>query len=367
MKRLFLIFALLFFPLVGTPNAFANEVSITITEPTHRQMNGVFINDDLVTKLSYDGRLGQLVFNPARGIRTWFIDPQLIEEVLQMTTEYKLVDGENGLGVDVATSWLNQLQAITRGDKITALPYGDPSGYWLSKLAPDKKAFYLALGAQRLTAYFGSQISQMANFPDNMNYRLGQSTLKAFKKSQSALQEYSNYMTVEQVNKFQAHSAAILHPALKKNFRAQLKSDLVTNTDLLSNKIRLAPGRFTVTSTKQKLPITLINDFPKPVTVLVKIEAMNGRVWVGSVPEQTVNGKSKVQVMIPVEVITSGDSSLSVSLLSVKSRAFGPTVWYPLNLKVISPIATWVTTGGAIILFLSALIQSFRRIKRKRV
>jgi hypothetical protein len=41
-------------------------------------------------------------------------------------------------------------------------------------------------------------------------------------------------------------------------------------------------------------------------------------------------------------------------------------VFYPVTLKVISPVATWITTGSAIVLFLSALVQSFRRIRRTR-
>ena len=71
--------------------------------------------------------------------------------------------------------------------------------------------------------------------------------------------------------------------------------------------------------------------------------------------------------MIPIEVVTSGKSDLIVSLSSDKGKALSSEVIYPVTLKVISPIATWITTGGAIILFISALVQSFRRIRKKRV
>jgi hypothetical protein len=123
--------------LLGAPIANAEGVAITISEPSHRQIDGVFIDDELTTLLSYEGRLGQLVFNPARGIRNWFIDPQLIEEVTAMTSDYVLIDGEKGVGGTVAKNWLNQLAAMTRGDQISALPFGSPSGYWISKLSPD--------------------------------------------------------------------------------------------------------------------------------------------------------------------------------------------------------------------------------------
>ena len=317
--------------------------------------------------LAYDGRLGQLVYSPPRGNRSWFIDPQLIEEVRAMTTDYLLVNGEKGVGASVAESWLTQLTAISRSDQITALPYGNPSDYWISKLAPKKKDFYLQLGAKRLTAELGRQVSQMTNFPISPRFNADYLTLQAFKKSQIVLKINSEYMAVDEIEKFQAQSAAVFHPSLLKDQRTLLSLDLITSSQALSNKIRLAPGRFTVTSRKQKLPITLINDFQNPAKLSISVEASNGKVLVEPVPQFVVNGGSKVQVMIPVEVITSGKTNLSVSIESDKKRVLGNEAFYPVTLQVISPIATWVTTGGAAILFISALIQSFRRIRKKRL
>jgi len=44
----------------------------------------------------------------------------------------------------------------------------------------------------------------------------------------------------------------------------------------------------------------------------------------------------------------------------------GDSVIYPLSLSVISPIATWVTTGAAILLFAVAIIRNGRRFIRSR-
>jgi len=367
MKKLIALVALLVLAILQTPMANAATVEITITEPTHRQIDGVFIDDELIDLLAYEGRLGQLVFNPSRGNRSWFVDPQLIEEVTAMTSDYVLTNGDSGTGADVAKAWLNQFSAITRGEQITALPYGNPSGHWLSKLAPSKKVFYLQFGAKRLAAIIGREVSQMTNYPSGDSYPVDFLTTQTFRGSQIVLKVNSIYMLPGEIEKFQAQSAAVFHPALRNGNRTLLALDLMTSTQLLSNKIRSAPGRFTVTSTKQNLPITLINDFPNPATVAVKISASNGKVLVGSVENQIVNGKSKVQVMIPVEVVASGNSDLTVSLSTDKGKALASEVIYPVTLKVISPIATWITTGGAIILFISALVQSFRRIRKKRV
>ena len=366
MKRVITLVFAAALVLSGAPIASASSVAITISEPSHREVDGAFIDDDLTALLSYGGRLGQLVFNPPRGNRNWFIDAQLIEEVTAMTSEYVLVGGEKGVGENVAKNWLNQLNAITRGEQISALPFGSPSAYWISKLAPTKSEFYLSYGAKRLTALLNRQVNQMSDYPKTTYPKLSNSTITAFKKANQVLALNSIYMTEEEVEKFRGQSASVLHPELTPEIRTLLTLDLLSSSYEISEKIRLAPGRFTVTSTKQKLPITLINDFPNPAKISIRVETLNGKVLVGSVPDQLVDGESKIQAMIPVEVVTSGQSTLVVKIYSENNKQLGNPVFYPVTLQVISPIATWVTTGGAIVLFVSALIQSFRRIRKKR-
>lgn len=358
--------------LLGAPAASAENVAITITEPTHRQIDGVFINDELTALLSYSGRLGQLVFNPPRGNRTWFIDAQLIEEVTAMTSDYVLLNGKNGengkngVGGEIAKNWLNQLNAITQGDQVSALPFGYPSAYWISKLSPSKSDFYLSYGAKRLTALLYRQVNQMANYPQLTYPKLKNSTAAAYKKAQRVLALNSTYMTEEEAEKFQGQSAAVLHSELLDKNQTVLALDLLSSTYALSEKIRLAPGRFTVTSSEQNLPITLVNDFSNPAKISFRVETLNGKILVGGIADQEVDATSKIQVMIPVEVVASGKSTLVVKIFSEKKKQLGNPVFYPVTIQVISPIATWITTGAAIVLFLSALIQSFRRIKKKR-
>lgn len=366
MKRVLASLFALIILVLGAPIASASNVAVTVSEPTHREIDGTFIDDELTALLSYGGRLGQLVFNPPRGNRTWFIDAQLVEEVTAMTSDYVLLGGKKGVGGTVAKNWLNQLNAITRSDQVSALPFGSPPAYWISKLAPDKSKFYLSYGAKRLTVLLNRQVNQMPDYPSVTNPKLENSIIAAFKDAQRVLDIYSSYMTQDEIDKFQSQSAAVFHPDLKPAVRTLLALDLLSSSYAISEKIRLAPGRFTVTTTKQNLPITLINDFPNPAKISIRIGTLNGKVLVENVPDQIVAGKSKIQVMIPVEVVTSGNSTLVVNIYSEKKMRLGNQMFYPITLKVISPIATWITTGAAIVLFVSALIQSFRRIKRKR-
>ena len=107
----------------------------------------------------------------------------------------------------MATAWLNQLQAITRGDQISALPYGDPSGYWISKLVPSKRNFYIELGARRLTELLGRDVNQMQEFPQRQAPKVDNLAIAAFEGAQRALRINARYMTIADVEIFRAKRA----------------------------------------------------------------------------------------------------------------------------------------------------------------
>jgi hypothetical protein len=130
--------------------------------------------------------------------------------------------------------------------------------------------------------------------------------------------------------------------------------------------VHLSTGKFTVTSSHQGLPITLTNGFPTDIKVNLKISATNPRVQVTPVTVEKIPANSKIQVMVPITVLTSGASGLNVEVTTSSGQLLGDPVLYPLNLAVISPVATWFTTGAAILLFFAATIQSIRRMRRRK-
>ena len=339
---------------------------IIITEHSHRQLDGRFYDDSLAELLTYGGRLGQLVFNPARGVRVWEIDAQLVDEVSAMAQGYKLVDGKDGVGKGIAQIWLSQIKAITYGDTILALPYGDPSGYWIKHFIPKSSKFFLDAGSAHLTSFFGRQIEPVLEYQNSKYTKLDSLSIQAFQNLNSAIQNTRNFMEPQVVEELRFKSISILHPSLDSKTRELLVSDIFKSADSLVHKVRLPPGRYTVSSQKQNLPMTIVNDFPKKVKVNIVISPMNGKVLVGNIPEETLAPNSKTQVLIPVQVLTSGSSALLANLRSNQGATLGDAVIYPLSLRVISPVATWLTIGAAVVLFLSAIIQSSRRIQRRR-
>ena len=96
-----------------------------LLEPTHRNLSGVFVDDELATALGPQGRLGRLITAGEGRNFTWYIDPELIESVFQMTRPYQLVNGNPGTGSSVATLWLSRLKSILVGHQVFYSSYGD--------------------------------------------------------------------------------------------------------------------------------------------------------------------------------------------------------------------------------------------------
>jgi hypothetical protein len=134
----------------------------------------------------------------------------------------------------------------------------------------------------------------------------------------------------------------------------------------LRNSVRVSGGKFTITSANQKVPITVINDFPQPIAVDLLIHSANEKVYVDDIPNVLIPGKSKIQVMVPLKVYASGDSGFIVTVKGHVDSVYGQSVTYPLKIAVISPIATWITGAAALVLFGAAIYKSFRRIRRNK-
>ena len=364
-RRIALAAGLFLATLLITPSAHAGTI-ITISAPTHRELDGKFLDDQLATDMACGGSLGQLVFTPPRGLRVWEIDPAIVDDAQAMAAGYQLVDGTNGAGARVAKVWLNQLRAITAGDQIIALPYGSPSGYWIQKLVPHDAEYFLKISAEKLQQFFNQPITPSAGYPSSLDFTLTNAEKQSFKDLKSTLLITGDFMLSNELQNYKLRMAAIFNPSLDPSRRAFLGRDNEATSFQLSKKIHLSSGRFTISTTHQNLPVTISNGFSGPAKVALAINPTNGKVEVTAPAPVLIPALSKVQILIPVQVLTSGQSGLEIQATTVAGDSLGDSVIYPLSLSVISPIATWVTTGAAILLFAVAIIRNGRRFIRSR-
>ena len=363
-RALLLIFALLLPNLFFLPHANAIQ-EIVITEPTHRLSDGVFIDDQLARKLSPNGELGLLVFSSVQGVRSWQVDPATISEIVAMSNGYGISDGSTPVGQQIAKEWLAQFIRVSKNEKVTALTYGNPSAYWVDQIINQQITYIDANGKILLETVLGKATNQSL-VKSRKRQGISKQNINLLNYAQRQIDLLGTLVDQKELLSYQLRLAQILNPDIEKNSFQFLIKDYDKSITELRNKLKVTKTRFTVTSTKEELPITLVNDFDQSVDLKLSVRALNSKVVVASTQQIRLEAKSKQQVLLPIEVLASGESSLLAQLTNLENKPVGYPVNINLKLSVISPVATWITSGAAVLLFVAAIIQSVRRVRRRK-
>ena len=385
MKRLVLLISLLIsINLLTTPASSSTtpplgEEIITIADTRHRDLSGIFYDRSLEEKLLLSGSLGQSLERASRipaTRRILFIDPMLIEEVQDLSDGYLLapiegVEGDEGDSPEeiepslIALQWLERLGQLIDGDEVAAINYGNPDTGFLARSAPTELRIHHSLSRQRLAELLSRGISEYALAP-GIAQRLPTFLTERFTEQRREIRSINRYARNPETTSLRLINASLLDPNFPRERSFQFARDLSDSIDKYRNSIRITSGRYTLTSANERVPVTLINDFTNDLVVRLEVLTSNSRVLVGSVDEITIAAESKLPITIPVEVLSSGQSDLIISITTLSGEQIGREVRLPLTLAVISPLTTWITTGSGVILLLAAIVQSLRRVRRSR-
>ena len=361
MKRV-LVFLLALFFAIPIQSANAAEV-VSITEPTHRLIDGKFFDDVLATKLLPRGELGDLVFTTSRSNRSWLIDPATISEITAMSNGYGVIDGSTPTGQQIAKDWLTQFYRITKYEKVSAITYGNPAKSWVSKLMPADVEYLNAISKIKLEEYLG-KASPGTVTTSTEKQKLSNSIQNTFIFADKQFKLMSTLVDPKEFDLLKLRMAQLLNPQISAGELTPLYADFQSEFNKVRNQLRVSKSKFTVTSSKQELPITVVNDFNSPVKIKLTTRAINSKVVVRPTEAIEIPAKSKLQVLLPIEVLASGNSSLLTQLTNLDNKPIGFPVYISLKLSVISPVATWITSGAAVVLLIAAIIQSVRRFRR---
>jgi hypothetical protein len=128
------------------------------------------------------------------------------------------------------------------------------------------------------------------------------------------------------------------------------------------------PGLITLTSRKQKIPLTVVNELPEPVTVQISLRAVNAaRLKVTPIEPFTVDGKgSRHEVVVEVEAVTGGRFEVQAQLTTADARPIGQPVGFELNSTAYGAVALAIAGGAAALLVLLSGIRIYRRVRRRR-
>ena len=355
------------FLLLMMPQASAANTVIRITGPIHQTFTGEFRNDDLAQSLTPSGDLGLKVFQPIAKNRTWVIDAALIDEVIVMSGEYTLATEAEPAGKEIATAWLTQLKRVTTGNDVVALAYGNPDISLAKRLAPSELKNYFVYGQDRLQLALG----RIVRSEPEVQWSVGKSGLsnplrKNYSDNRKALTRLSRVVDTPELIQLRARLAQLLSPTLDKDSRNYFSYSATEAVDAMVNKLRINSGKYQITTSSVKLPVTVINEFAVDVTVDIAMLPINSRVVVDSFDDVVIPANSKRQLEMQVDVIAPGQTTVSVLITdSDDDTEVVPEALLTLNSTVIDSKVTWFTTGAAILLLLAAVAQSVRRVRRR--
>ena len=364
MRKFLTLSALIFLSsFILIPNTNAAQ-AVKISEPTHRLSDGVFFNDLLAQKLAPSGSLGQAVYLNSQSVNNWLVDPATIDEIIAMSNGYGISDGTAPAGQEIAKSWLAQFTKVTRNKKITPITYGNPSSFWVNEIMPDQIAYLNEISKFKLESFLSRPVEKSGG-AEAEKQRFNKASVSVLKYGQRQINLLSTLLEKKQLEDNQLRLLKLLNPNLDEKLFLDLLKDYDKSISIMRAKLNVKNTKFTVTSSKEELPITVVNDYDQVVRLKLSTRAMNSKVSVAQIEEIELEAKSKKQVLLPVEVFAAGDSRLLVQLTNLENKPVGYPVYIDLKLSVISPVATWITTAAAVLLFIAALVQSVRRVRRR--
>jgi hypothetical protein len=200
MKKSSALFLSLAFLFISAPHSVGDVTVTKLTSKPHQLFDGTFRNDDLANDLLPTGRLGKPLESKPKGSRTWVIDGALLDEVAAMADGYELSNGELTTGQLVAKGWISRLLLLTAGDKVFALPYGNPDLSLATRSAPSELRLYKSYGVERVEFHLNRKISM----GDSSVWSTGQSRLspvlrKKYTQNRQALTALSSVVNAPEV------------------------------------------------------------------------------------------------------------------------------------------------------------------------
>jgi hypothetical protein len=356
----------IFSGVVFTPQAQAANDVIRITTPLNQSFTGEFRDGSLVQLLQPSGELGQLVFRSMSRDRTWIIDPALIDAIIAMTSDYTVLSEEEPIGGDVALSWLDRLKTVSARNEVISLPYGNPDIKLAKILAPSELDLYLSFGKTRLESFLGRAVTADTSH----SWSIGKSRLsfterKTYGENRRALTRLARVVKSEELSNLRARLGQLLSPNLDRESREFFTLNATEAVNEVVNKLRINSGKYQVTTSSVKLPVTVINDFDSEVVVDVSMVPINSRMVVESFKDVVIAPKSKIQLEMGVEVIAPGETVVSAYITDKSGVEVVPKALLTLNSSVIDVRVAWFTTGAAILLLLAGVAQSVRRVRKK--
>jgi hypothetical protein len=256
---------------------------------------------------------------------------------------------------------------VTAGNDVVALAYGNPDIALAKRLAPSELKSYFVYGQDRLQLALG----RIVKSEPGVQWSVGKSGLsnplrKSYSENRKALTRLSRVVDTPELTQLRARLGQLLSPSLDKDSRQYFSYSATAAVKEMVRKLRINSGKYQITTSTVKLPLTVINEFDVDVTVDIAMTPISSRVIVGSFDNVTIPANSKKQLEMDVDVVAPGETMVSALITGPEDdNEVVPEALLTFNSTVIDSRVTWFTTGSAILLLLAAVAQSVRRVRRR--
>ena len=282
-----------------------------------------------------------------------------------MSDGYSIKGKEDEAGQAAAVNWLAQLKFSIGNSPVIALPYGNPDQSLVKRLAPSELNFYSTYAQEKLESQLGRSVTAENGWgkgASGLPYQLQ----SLYTSNRQALTGLSTITSSSEVRNLRARLALVMNSDLKRMDQSYLSYASVEAVKKVMAKLRVNPGRYQLTSDSVKLPVTLINDFDTPTVVSLSLMPSNSRMAIADVKKIELEANSRQQLSIEVDVFAPGTTTVIAQFVNSKGQPVGVESKLELSATIIDARVAWFTTAAAILLFIGAVTQSVRRIKRGR-
>jgi hypothetical protein len=350
--------ALLALTFIGIPRAEAATPVIRVVDKPHVNYDGTFRENDLATALLPDGRLGVLVYGKPSSRETFVIDAALVDEI-------QLFSKSSTPPNVVAENWLYRLKNTTRDNKVVVLPYGNPDEKLLKRIAPSELNFYRQYAEQQLEKILNRPIVAEIGWSKGRSAASPQ-LISDYNDNRRLLRGLSTLTTTPEINQLRARLGIFMNPLLNKREISYFAKSKDRSVKEVANKLKVISGRYQITSSGAKLPVTLVNEFETATVVSVSLIPMNSRIHIENVNNIELAPNSRQQILVPVDVVAPGSTLVRAQFLNSKGQQVGLVSELDLTATIIDSRVAWFTTAAAVLLLLGAITQSVRRFRKVR-
>jgi hypothetical protein len=189
---------------------------------------------------------------------------------------------------------------------------------------------------------------------------------KKYTQNRQALTALSSVVSAPEVKAQRAKLAVLLSPSLDKKDRDFFSYDAADGVAKTLNRLRVSSGKYQIASETGNVPVTVTNDFNVPVNVGVELTPLNSRVQVSDVTAFTIGANSRTQLSIPFNAIAPGATTVLAQITNAEGDEIGPASRLSIKVTFFDSRVTYFTIGAALLLFVAALTQTIRRIRRGR-